>query len=184
MSIRKAKVADIEQIAKVHIACWRTTYKGIISDDFLENKLSLERSKKNWANSITNFPDSILLVAENESNEIVGFCSGGLNREKEKIPQFEGELMAIYILEKYQKKSIGTKLVKEFVKALQKKNIRNMIIWVLKENESKFFYEKLGGEYITEKTYKIGGEELIVIAYGIKDFKKILAKKIQKELKK
>lgn len=171
MIIRKAVFSDIEQIANIHIECWRTTYKGIVPDDFLAN-LSVEKSKKNWSNSLKNFPDNIFLVAESESNVIIGFCSGGLNRDKEKCPQFEGELMAIYILQEFQKKGIGTDLVKEFVKELIKKNIKNMVIWILKENGSRFFYQKLGGKFIAEKTYKIGGRELVGVAYGIKDIDK------------
>ncbi len=179
MNIRKAEISDIEQIAKVHIACWRTTYKGIMSEEFLGN-LSIERSKKNWENTFSNLPESITLVAENEENKIVGFCCGGRNRDKENCPQFEGELMGIYILEGYQRIGIGTELTKVFIQELLTKNILNMVVWVLKDNNSKFFYEKLGGEIIAEKTYNIGGKELIGIAFGIDDFGKILGENIKK----
>lgn len=40
--IREARSSDVEQIAEVHVASWRTTYKGIISEQFLR-KLSVER---------------------------------------------------------------------------------------------------------------------------------------------
>lgn len=182
MKIRKATISDIEQIAQVHIACWRTTYNGIVPSDFLDNKLSWERSKKNWENTLKNFPDNILLVAETEAGEIVGFCGGGKSRHKDKIPQFEGELMAIYILRDYQKKGIGTVLVKCFVEELLKKNIRNMIIWVLAENDSKRFYEKLGGKYLSQKVYSIGGKNLIGFAYGFEDFKKIMSRNEKMDL--
>jgi len=42
MIIRKAKLDDATGIAKVHVDSWRTTYKGIIPDDFLNN-LSYEQ---------------------------------------------------------------------------------------------------------------------------------------------
>ena len=37
MIIRKATVADAEGVAKVHVDCWRTTYKSIISEKLLTN---------------------------------------------------------------------------------------------------------------------------------------------------
>lgn len=37
MQIRKATINDAEGIAKVHVDSWRTTYKGIIPDEFLYN---------------------------------------------------------------------------------------------------------------------------------------------------
>ncbi|WP_269669522.1 hypothetical protein [Paenibacillus sp. GSMTC-2017] len=41
MNIRPAIVEDMEGIAKVHLESWRTTYAGIISDQFLAS-LTLE----------------------------------------------------------------------------------------------------------------------------------------------
>jgi L-amino acid N-acyltransferase YncA len=173
MKIRKALLSDVEQIAYVHINCWRTSYRTIVPDEFLDKKLSLERSMKNWENTLKNYSDSIFLVVENYSGKVIGFCSGGKNREIEKTPQFVGELMAIYILEKYQKKGVGTKLVKEFVNELLDKDIHNMIICALEKSEYKIFYEKLGGQHVDEKIIEIGRKKLSVVAYGFEDIKKL-----------
>ena len=37
MFIRKANIEDAMGIAKVHVDSWRTTYKGIVPEVFLEN---------------------------------------------------------------------------------------------------------------------------------------------------
>ncbi|MEX0811099.1 MAG: hypothetical protein WD048_02705 [Chitinophagales bacterium] len=37
INIRTATPRDAEQIALVHIDSWRTTYKDIVSNDFLDN---------------------------------------------------------------------------------------------------------------------------------------------------
>lgn len=42
MKIRRAKLDDAQGIAKVHVNSWRTTYKDIIPNDFLDN-LSVEQ---------------------------------------------------------------------------------------------------------------------------------------------
>lgn len=173
MKIRKAKFSDSEQIALIHINCWRTSYRNIVPDEVLDKKLSLERSMKNWENTLKHYSDLIFLVVENDSGKVIGFCSGGKNREIEKTPQFAGELMAIYILKQYQKKGIGRKLVREFVNELLKKDIDNMIIWALQKSKYKKFYEKLGGQYVDEKNIEIGGKKLKVVAYGFEEIREL-----------
>ncbi|MFK4429194.1 hypothetical protein ABH962_000543 [Bacillus sp. RC54] len=44
--IRRAIKDDIRGIAKVHVDSWKTTYKGIFADEFLEN-ITYEQREKN-----------------------------------------------------------------------------------------------------------------------------------------
>ena len=37
LQIRKATLHDAEQIAKVHVATWKMTYKAFLSESFLKN---------------------------------------------------------------------------------------------------------------------------------------------------
>lgn len=175
--IRKAVREDIEQIAQVHVACWKTTYKGIFSDEYL-NALNLIRSKMNWQNTFDNNPADITFVAVNDDSEIIGFCSGGSNRDKKDYPYYNGEMKAIYILQEYQKKGIGTFLVKEFSSELMNKGINNMLTWVLQSNRCKSFYEKLGGKFIGRKTYIFENKEFPGIGYGFDDLNRIKNVKI------
>lgn len=46
--IEQAVDRDIEGIAYVHTESWKTTYRGIISDDFL-NPITQERRIKQWS---------------------------------------------------------------------------------------------------------------------------------------
>jgi hypothetical protein len=41
-----------------------------------------------------------------------------------------------------------------------------LLLWVLAENLSRTFYERLGGRPVDEKTVNIGGVPLIEVAYG------------------
>ncbi|KAF0820926.1 MULTISPECIES: hypothetical protein [unclassified Cytobacillus] len=47
MKIRAAELSDAEGIAKVHVDSWRTTYKDIIPENFLEN-LSYQSREELW----------------------------------------------------------------------------------------------------------------------------------------
>lgn len=44
-----------------------------------------------------------------------------------------------------------------------------MMVWVLKNNPARGFYERLGGKYLYEKPIQIGAEELMEVAYGWRD---------------
>lgn len=82
--------------------------------------------------------------------------------------------MAIYVLKEYQRRGIGLKLVKKVVKRLLENNIKNMIVWVLKDNPNWKFYEIVGGKYVGQKMFEKKGVDSVAIAYGWDDFRQIL----------
>lgn len=47
MIVREAKLEDVGAIARVQVNTWRTTYRGIIPEDYLAN-LSYEKREKSW----------------------------------------------------------------------------------------------------------------------------------------
>jgi L-amino acid N-acyltransferase YncA len=164
MIIRKAVAKDAEGIAKVHVESWKTTYKNIVSDEFL-NTLSYDSRKQMWENAI---PNSHVFVAENEDGQIIGFSTGGKERTG-KYENYKGELYAIYILKEYQAQGLGKKLVKPIIEVLENLNIYSMLVLVLEENPSRYFYESLGGEKIDSIDIEIGGEILKETVYGWSD---------------
>ncbi len=116
--IRKAEVDDAAGIAKVHVDSWRTTYKGIVPDTFLES-LSYEQRELIWKKGIN---ENNVYIAENENGQVIGFSTGGKERTG-KYEAYTGELYAIYILKEYQGKGIGRLLVQSVVDDLKDKNL-------------------------------------------------------------
>jgi ribosomal protein S18 acetylase RimI-like enzyme len=168
MKIREATISDAYGIAKVQVDTWRTTYVNIVPDDYLAN-MSYDKRKDIWANIIQT---KNVYVAENDAGEIVGFASGGkaINGEYENYP---GELTAIYILQEYQGRGIGRLLVKEVTRTIEKLGYQSMIIFVLKDNQAKYFYESLGGKAIDEVEITIGDKPLKEIVYAWDDIRLI-----------
>lgn len=74
--IRRAIKDDIRGIAKVHVDSWKTTYKGIFADEFLEN-ITYEQREKQWEN-IFQQEDTYQyrFVAETSDETIIGFIDG------------------------------------------------------------------------------------------------------------
>jgi L-amino acid N-acyltransferase YncA len=165
MIIRAATQNDIPAIAKVHVDTWRTTYRGIVPDEHLAN-LSYERQASGWYPILNQDSDDgyFTYVAEEGSGEIIGFASGGEERTGD--PVYEGEVMAIYILQNQQGKGIGRCLVQAVAEQLHLSGINSMLVWVLADNPACQFYAALGGEPVREKKIEISGKPLIEVAYG------------------
>ncbi|MCM3782850.1 GNAT family N-acetyltransferase [Neobacillus mesonae] len=164
MYIRQARIEDAEQIAKVHVESWRTTYKGVIKEEVLAG-LSVEQRKINWQRQLSPQNDqSMVYVAETNDKDIVGFVSGGPSRS-ESLP-FDGELYAIYILDRFQRQGIGLLLLQSFVRFLQDQGHSSMFLWALEDNRYKAFYEKCGGMSCGEEHIQIGGDHFKEVAYG------------------
>ncbi len=168
LNIRKAVLSDAKGIAKVHVDSWKTTYKNIVSDQYLNN-LTYESRERLWDNNI---PNGGVYVAENKEGEIVGFSSGGLERSGN-YHGFEGELYAIYILKEYQGNGIGKALVKPIIEEITELGLNSMLVLVLKDNISRLFYESLGGKKIDSVEVEISEKKLTEIVYGWEDIRNI-----------
>ncbi|MFL0268070.1 GNAT family N-acetyltransferase [Candidatus Clostridium radicumherbarum] len=165
MIIRQATISDAWNIAKVNVDAWRTTYKGIVSDDYL-NELSYNNLEKRWMTFINDSSKGKIniFVSENEENEIIGFASCGIEREIDN-PTY-GELYAIYIIKEYQNKGVGKILFDCVIKKLNELKFNLMLIWALEDNlQACRFYELMGGEKVKEKYIKIGNNTLKEVAY-------------------
>jgi len=171
MKFRKAEIFDALGITKVQIDTWRSAYKGIISDEILQN-LDYKERESRWKKRLESQEEKqFFFVAEDELRGIIGFVVGGLEQFEPYIDdpitsKYDGELLAIYVLDDYQRKGIGAQLVKKVVKVLLEHEINNMLVWVLKESKYRAFYEKLGGKHLTEKFKEISGDKYEVISYG------------------
>jgi GNAT superfamily N-acetyltransferase len=157
-------VHDAAAIAHVHVESWRTTYKGIVPDDFLAS-LSYAQREQMWHQVFIDPSTlSFVYVAEDTRGQVVGFVSGGPDGRGD--PVYTGELYAIYLLASYQGQGLGRQLVCALVSRLRQEGMTALLLWVLAENPSRTFYERLGGRPVDEKTVNIGGVPLIEVAYG------------------
>ena len=169
LNIRKATPADAPAIAAVHVESWKTTYEGIVPAAYLA-QLSVSEKEQLWQRGLTQ-PKHSIFVVEEEGN-VCGFISGGKNRATQgKEAEYEGEIYAIYLLKEAQGKGYGTKLVKALVDDFLRERIHSMVVWVLADNPSRRFYERLGGKKIAEEVIDIGGKKLAEWCYGWKNIK-------------
>lgn len=171
MIIRKSTLADARGIARVHVDSWRATYRHIVADSYLDG-LTYEAREQLWNE---NLKAENTFVAEGENGVIVGFATGGKEGTGE-YADFEGELYAIYILPEFLGRGIGRRLVERVAEDLMEKGMTSMLVWVLRDNGSRRFYEKMGGQEVDSKTIRIAGEDLMEVAYGWEDIGRLIGR--------
>lgn len=167
-NIRKADESDALDIAKVQVDSWRTTYKGIVSDDYLD-RLDYKKREEVWKKAVVQ--NTAFLLIGNE-DETVGFAVGGPERSEEHVG-FDGELYAIYLYEEAQGNGGGRQLFDAVVSDLIERGFESMIIIALEDNPACGFYEKMGGVVIGKEKSEIGGDEFTELVFGWRDIKKI-----------
>jgi ribosomal protein S18 acetylase RimI-like enzyme len=162
MDVRPAHVADAPAIARVYVASWRSTYRGLLPDAFLDS-LDEAAYEERWARILGEGSSRIYVASGGD--EVVGFASGG--RERAGEDGYEGELYAIYVLLEAQGRGHGRRLVEAVAGGLRELGLADMIVWVLRDNAgARAFYERLGGIYVREQPITIGSALLQEVSYG------------------
>lgn len=168
MIVREAVASDAKGMAKVHVDSWRTTYKGVVPDDYLDN-LSYQERENIWNQAI---PRGGVYVAEVDG-KVVGFANGGKERSGN-YADYDGELYAIYILKEYQGQGIGKELMTAVANHLVRQGYSNMLVIVLEDNPAKHFYESTGAKYVATGDLEISGKKLIELVYGWENLKNVV----------
>lgn len=167
MNVRKAKIEDAAGIARVHVDSWRSTYKGVVPEDFLAS-LSYSAREQLWQKLI---PTGGVFVAE-QNGEIIGFASAGKERSEDYL-HFGGEVSAIYLLEHAQKLGVGKKLMQAATRYLVQQGFKSMLVIVLKDNDAVDFYKALGAQQVDELHIEIGGKPLDELVLGWRSIEEI-----------
>ena len=144
-NIRKSVRDDSSKIAHVVTIAWNETYKGIVSNEILNNMYKNEKDRAQRAYDNYNEEENNQYVLEVD-DEVVGFINIG----KSFTDGFDGcgELYALYIIGKYKGFGFGKMLVNKAKEELKKMGYDKMLIGCLDKNPSNEFYKHLGGKYV------------------------------------
>ena len=160
MSVRYAVVEDAKRITEIKVDGWKTAYRGIFPDEFLET-LDAESRIESVKEAISENPNNGF-VFEDEDKNILGFCQFGGSRWVEEFgEEYDCELYAIYVLSESRGQGIGSALFNATLAEFKSRNKKGMLVNVLEENTASVnFYKKLGG-------YEVGKKDFILkeVAY-------------------
>lgn len=160
VTARPATAGDVPAIARVHVASWRSTYRGLVPDAHLD-ALVPDAREPLWREVV---PRGGVHVADDAQEGLVGFVSVDASREP--LPGFTGELYALYLLAHRQRGGLGRRLVAAGARHLLAQGHRGMLLWVIAANPAVRFYERLGGMRVGARVDEVGGARLDEVAFG------------------
>lgn len=172
IAIRKARPADSVAIAAVHVAAWRNTYPGILPDMYLA-KLSVSRQAVHYDRAIRAGNGVLVAIASGNdvapggAPRIVGFTTAGKARHGEggSWTPGEGEVETLYVLDDWRDRGVGRRLLGAAARHLAEYGCRSAYLWVLRDNPSRWFYERLGGRSVAEATIQVAGQPVVQTAF-------------------
>lgn len=147
--IRKAKLEEAETIIDINIEVWNTTYKGLIPQEIID-MLQIKSPARIEKNQKDIKEKGNVFVAE-VNGKIVGYSSYGKTRD-ENFPD-TGEIYTGYILDDYQRLSLGRRLAVACMEEMVKDGFKTMITKCLVGNPTNEFHKSLGGEFIGQSSF-------------------------------
>lgn len=165
--IKEIEKEDLHDYMYVKTYAWDETYRGIMSDEFLDKikkelDQNVERLKNEFNQRKIDEPDykRFTLYVDNEPVGVLGIC-----KSREEKNSSSGELCCLYLLNKAKKQGYGKILFDKAKEELKKLGFKDMIIFCLKDNPTTKFYEHMGCQFLFEKERNIGGKDLIENVY-------------------
>lgn len=155
-----ARTSHVSAIAEILVDTWRTTFRGIVADDFLDAML-YDQQHERLLNILAG-EGTTCFVAE-VAKVAVGFAIAGPNRGTESL--YSGELYAIYVRQSFQARGIGRQLLGAVSRELIAQQRTNMIVWVLAVNPFRAFYERLGAHVFYRQGLMLGTQMVEQTAY-------------------
>jgi len=184
ITIRRAAPQDANAIAQVRIDSWRTTYRGLVPDAYLD-AMQLTPSVEMWSRvlNVADAPASVFVaendgsivgfVAENDGS-IVGFAAGNMLQE----PRYglNAELSAVYLRREFQRAGLGRRLVCAVAEAERDHGATGMVVWIISGNKAaRAFYERLGAALLVEQPFEWDGVPLTEAGYAFTDIDALVA---------
>lgn len=159
MEVRKADAEDSTVVGEVHSSAWKSAYRGIIPDDYIDSDTASKRTEE-FLESLKDDKCTYFILEESGN-------AAGIVKTREENNTLEIE--SIYILNECRGKGVGRQFM-DFIKTYKPYDC--ITLWVLEANtKARRFYEQngfvLNGDTRTIKR----GIELKQLRYELIQFK-------------
>ena len=141
ITFRHATPEDATTIGQIHAQSWKNSYKGILTDQYLNHEVDNDLNQK-WVKRFQQ-PNSkqFTLLAE-ENGKPLGFVCTMLEAHQE----WGALLDNLHVLDGNQGKGLGAYLLYASAKwVYQQAPNSDMYLYVYVDNPAKHFYERVGG---------------------------------------
>ena len=168
VKFRRANIEDVHQLVTVNLETWKSTYGNFMSTELLErrtkDRLVMER---NYLELIKKYNQIYVVEVE---GVVIGYISYGPS-EMEGY-EMHGEVYTFYILEEYQGRGYGSKMLRMAFDDLRNQGYKDVVITCLWDNiDGVNFYKKHGGEVVGHPIYNVYEQQFkdTIIVYDEED---------------
>ncbi|MDT7951373.1 MAG: GNAT family N-acetyltransferase [Acetobacteraceae bacterium] len=157
IEVRPAAERDAAGMGAVHVGVWRSAYAGILPDAYLAG-LSAVRQAAYYHTGIVR--GHAALIAE-ANGRVVGFATMGLTRDA----LGQSEIETLYVADDWREQGTGRRLMQRAGQDLAARGAASAFLWVLSDNPSRWFYQRLGGRRAAEGHTRVAGIVIPKTAY-------------------
>jgi len=174
MEIRAAHQKDSAGIAHIQVDSYRRAYGPLLPAAYLEHFTYAEQ-EQDWRDWFETGNGEILYVGTVNGGKLAGYALG--RRNPDEVPSYEAELVALHVRQEYQHKGLGRWLFSAVSQVLRDQGHHSVFLWTLDRNPIRTWYEKLGGQLISQKAWENNayfGVNVCEVAYGWPDLQGLI----------
>ena len=151
MTIRVSVPDDAEAVERLRIAGWRTAYRGILPDEYLDSLLvDVARRRQHMEKLPSDVVDEVAVT----DGGVVGWIASGPCRDPDRKGPRYGEIFACYVHPDLWRKGTGRVLMGHAIDGLVRAGRDDISLWVLEGNDrARRFYEAFG--FGSDGTHKL-----------------------------
>jgi GNAT superfamily N-acetyltransferase len=143
LRLREMTLADCDRVAEIRIAGWRSAYRGLMPQPYLD-ALSVAEDAERRRELFRQADGSVVNLVAEQDGELIGWAAHGPYRDGE-VRTADAELYAIYVDAGRFGGGIGHALLQESVRRCSAAGHARMHLWVVKGNSrARAFYERAG----------------------------------------
>lgn len=143
IAVRPATIGDADEMARLHVAVWRDTYRMLAPVEAFRLLDEAHRSARWRATLSAPAPHQAVLLAT-RGGRLVGIGAAGAPSEA--VFGARGEIKSLYVDPDSKRQGIGRRLMAALAEHLARHHYRGAALGVVAGNEPAIaFYQKLGG---------------------------------------
>jgi ribosomal protein S18 acetylase RimI-like enzyme len=141
IALRAAQVDDAERIARLHTDSWRRTYRGMMTDEFLDRD-ALDNRRGIWRERLGMPAVNQYVCIAQEGSEMIGFICAFADHD----PVWGSYIDNLHVAYGSHRRGAGRALIRSAADWLCSVQCdRGVYLWVMEANAAaRAFYERLG----------------------------------------